>query len=253
MGILNKTRKILWAQSGNRCALCRQELVLSGTVTDDQSVVGDECHIVSREVNGPRHDSTYPKEKIDTIDNLILLCRVHHKQVDDQVETFTADILRQMKANHEKWVSEKLGQHEAKSVRIRRIKGNIPSLAGHLGSIAEVLNLVLGSYGGYFNHDEPRSVEEAEMVGGFLQDLRDLIDLWSDMEPVEQVKATYSLGEALKQLQDAGFMVFGARENQVFEGVSPQETWPMLHLVVVHRDNPGILVPGDSLDISEPG
>jgi hypothetical protein len=46
MGISDRTRKILWGRSGNRCALCRRELVEEGTAVDAESVVGDECHII---------------------------------------------------------------------------------------------------------------------------------------------------------------------------------------------------------------
>ncbi len=46
----------------------------------------------------------YPIERIDEVDNLILLCRVHHKMVDDPPMTYLADALREMKARHEKLV-----------------------------------------------------------------------------------------------------------------------------------------------------
>ena len=77
---------------------------MDATPEDDESVVGDECHIVSGKPIGPRYDSEYPVEEIDSYLNLILMCRVHHKMVDDQAETFTADILHQ----HESWVVQAL-------------------------------------------------------------------------------------------------------------------------------------------------
>lgn len=91
--------------------MCRQELVLSGE-SDPQpsSVVGDECHIISREPLGPRYDSTFPIRQLDSYDNLLLLCKVHHKQIDDQVDAFPAAELRRLKACHEAWVSSTLGE-----------------------------------------------------------------------------------------------------------------------------------------------
>ena len=47
MALSGKTRKVLWGRSGNRRAICRREIVLDATPSDDASVVGDECHIVS--------------------------------------------------------------------------------------------------------------------------------------------------------------------------------------------------------------
>jgi hypothetical protein len=81
---------------------------MDATPQDDESVVGDECHIVSSKPDGPRYDPQFPVDQIDFYTNLILLCRVHHKMIDDQSETFTADILHQLKANHEKWVADAL-------------------------------------------------------------------------------------------------------------------------------------------------
>ncbi len=106
--ITDKTRKMLWGRSGNRCAVCQNELVVNATSVDDESIVGDECHIISSRPNGPRYDPSYPQEKLDAYENLILLCRVHHKTIDDQCESYTVDKLRQLKVNHERWVSEKL-------------------------------------------------------------------------------------------------------------------------------------------------
>ncbi len=58
MGISLKTRKMLWGRAANRCAFrdCRKELVVDATETDDESLVGEECHIVAREEGGAKRD-----------------------------------------------------------------------------------------------------------------------------------------------------------------------------------------------------
>ena len=108
MAINDKTRKLLWGRSGNRCAFCRNELIMDASREDDESIVGEECHIISGKPNGPRYDTEFPADQVDSYTNLILLCRVHHKMIDDQSETFKADIIYQLKANHERWVSDAL-------------------------------------------------------------------------------------------------------------------------------------------------
>ncbi len=45
MAITDRTRKILWARSGNCCAVCRKDLIIDASDDDDESVVGEECHI----------------------------------------------------------------------------------------------------------------------------------------------------------------------------------------------------------------
>lgn len=107
MAITDRTRKILWSKSGNRCAICRTHLVEPGTATDDDAVVGDECHVVARSVDGPR-GGQIEAELVDDVSNLLLLCKTHHKLVDDQPGQYTSDVLRTLKAEHEVWVDRAL-------------------------------------------------------------------------------------------------------------------------------------------------
>jgi predicted restriction endonuclease len=76
-------------------------LVVDETDLDAESVVGDECHIISEASNGPRHDPDFPIDEIDNISNLMLLCRVHHKMVDDQYDTYTAELLQSIRSNRD--------------------------------------------------------------------------------------------------------------------------------------------------------
>ena len=133
----DKTRKLLWGRSGSRCAFCRSELIMDATPHDNESVVGEECHIISGKPKGPRYDPKFSVDKIDSYSNLILLCRIHHKIIDDQSETFTTNILSQLKANHERWVAETLELatiHEslpvAKSIEAKflKVKLSMPEL-----------------------------------------------------------------------------------------------------------------------------
>ena len=55
------------------------------TSTDDESIVrGRVPRIVSERHNGPRFDPNFPVDQIDGYDNLLLLCKTHHKMIDDQ-------------------------------------------------------------------------------------------------------------------------------------------------------------------------
>ncbi|MDQ8432209.1 hypothetical protein Q3D33_04705 [Enterococcus faecium] len=110
MGISVKTRKLLWGKAANRCSMCdcRRELIMDETETDDYSVVGEECHIVAREKDGPRGESTLSKEERDKYDNLVLMCSIHHKVIDDQPNTYTVELLKNIKLEHETWVRDNL-------------------------------------------------------------------------------------------------------------------------------------------------
>lgn len=110
MGISLKTHKLLWGRSGNKCAFadCRNDLIADETETDDESIIGDEAHIVARSEDGPRGVSKLTEEERDKYDNLILLCRKHHKIIDDQPVFFSVEKLVEIKKNHEKWISDSL-------------------------------------------------------------------------------------------------------------------------------------------------
>lgn len=111
MAISDRTRKLLWGQSGNRCARCFRVLSVDETELDDPSIVGEECHIISGR-RGPRADANFPADNIDEYGNLILLCRIDHKTVDDQERAFGASVLRAMKAAHERKVARALARAE---------------------------------------------------------------------------------------------------------------------------------------------
>jgi hypothetical protein len=243
MTISDKARKTLWGRSANRCASCKQELVVNSTPKDDESIVGEECHIVSGQPNGPRYDPVFPIEKLDLYQNLILLCCIHHKMVDDQSTTYTINILQQMKLNHEKWVRENLKPStQFGTTRIRRIKKNIPAFLYRFTTGKEVLNLINSSYVYYMNHDEPQTQEEADLVGEFFKTLQDWGDLGPDLDPSDHVRMGFILTRTLQQLEEAGFYVFGAREVQIIEGgkEDPSE-WPVAIIQVIRKNNSEII------------
>jgi hypothetical protein len=93
MSILDKDRKLLWGRSANRCSICKKELVVLKTENDDDSIIGEECHIISKRENGPRFRSNYDFNNADSYSNLLLLCRIHHKVIDDQVNEYSEPAL----------------------------------------------------------------------------------------------------------------------------------------------------------------
>ena len=82
---------------------------MDATETDDESLVGEACHIVAQSVDGPRGSSLLNAEQRDKYANLILLCNIHHKQIDDQFNDYPVSKLKELKAQHESWVRTQLG------------------------------------------------------------------------------------------------------------------------------------------------
>jgi hypothetical protein len=256
MAIDDKTRKLLWGRSGNRCAICKRELVLDRSSSATEAVVGDECHIVSDRPGGPRHDPSFPGNRVDTYDNLLLLCRVHHKMVDDQSDTYTADRLRSVKAAHETWVRERLSSTK-RSVdpTPRRIRLKVPTHLVRLWNGKQLLDIVVGADAFAFDHDEDLNSGEAKLVGGFLQTLSDYGDLGLDIEPAQRVDASVELSDALGEIESAGFFVFGGREVDRLETAQGASTRLVVAIVqVLRQSNAGIIkisagdVPGAPTD-----
>jgi hypothetical protein len=98
MGISLKTHKMLWGRAANRSAFpeCRHELVMDASETDEESLIGEECHMIARVQNGPRGDSPLASESRDQYDNLILLYDLHHQVIDDQPNTYHVRALKEM-------------------------------------------------------------------------------------------------------------------------------------------------------------
>lgn len=102
----DKDIKILWGRSGNRCAICKIELTPDG----DEYTLGEMAHIVARSPDGPRGSVEISDGEIDDYSNLILLCPTHHAEIDKNDKKWSRQELLRIKNEHERWVSEQLGQ-----------------------------------------------------------------------------------------------------------------------------------------------
>ncbi|MDX2707335.1 hypothetical protein PV350_31445 [Streptomyces sp. PA03-6a] len=118
MAINVVVRKLLWGRAGNQCAMpdCLQSLTVDlateeeGILVAAGAVVGEEAHIRSSQLAGPRHDINYPIDRLDSYDNLLLLCPTHHSIVDKNngVQFSVADLVK-IKLTHEERVARSLG------------------------------------------------------------------------------------------------------------------------------------------------
>jgi hypothetical protein len=243
MSISDKNLKILWGKSGNKCAMCRHTLVFESTSNDSESVVGEECHIISGAKNGPRSDSSFPRNKIDDISNLILLCRVHHKQIDDQVETYTPDLLLIIKSNHEKWVEDKLRDTpKISKVRVMRDKAQIPEKLNVINTGKEMFGILTGCLASYMDYSDNLSDEELDLVGPFLQNVKDWSELAQDMDPIQKINATRDLDAELSALREMDLLAFAAVEIQkMVGGISDESEFPVLHLTVSKANDPNVV------------
>lgn len=115
----------LWVNSGGMCALCGRLLVFEDAGKDVN--IGEKAHIIPHSPGGPRKKdrkaSGMTEEEINTADNLILLCRVCHKIVDNNEEKYPPDLLRKRKKEHEEWVLTRLRNVETSIAIIHKTHG----------------------------------------------------------------------------------------------------------------------------------
>ncbi len=96
-----------WA-SGGRCQFkgCNEKLFIE-SLTNEELNHSNIAHIVASSPNGPR-GSDKSHELSNNLENLMLLCREHHKLVDDYPEKYPSELLISMKKEQEENVSRLL-------------------------------------------------------------------------------------------------------------------------------------------------
>jgi hypothetical protein len=174
-------------------------------------VFGEEAHIVGQSPNGPRAGSI---PDVDSYANLILLCRKHHKQVDDQVRYYTVERLTEIKRQHEKWVASLGETINPGPVRLIPDPTRPPKKMLTLITTGTALwRFVNGSHSFFPSWPDGLSDEYEDLIAGFFDSLRDWMDIAGDLDSYrDELHARRSLDESIEELAKAGFLV-GARER----------------------------------------
>jgi hypothetical protein len=111
------------------------------------------------------------------------------------------------------------------------LKENIPAHLLRLTFGKDILNIIQNACAHVFHHDEPASEDEAQLLAEFFQEAQDFGDFCRDLDAGEHVKAAFRMSALLRQIEEAGFWVFGGREIQRLEGgIGAPEAWPVVIL-----------------------
>lgn len=234
MGITSKTRKNLWAKSGNRCSICKKEL-FSKSDSEDILNIGEECHIISSKNNGPRYKKGL--SDYDCYENLLLLCRNHHKEIDTLADTYTEKILKSMKLTHEKWVRSTLGNSLKKKCK------EPPAFLTRVTSGKELFNMFSNIMAHRIDYDEGENSQEVEYIGRALQKLSDYVDLAGvHLESYDKVKISSELNIFLKELDEKGFFLFAGKKIEDIEHDGMElENWEIVTLALKKKGSSEII------------
>ena len=105
--IKEQTRCILWGRSAGRCEFrgCNADLTRHPE-TKELVNIAEAAHIIGFSKNGPRGEAEITEELANSIENLMLICRVCHKTIDTNIDNYPVELLREMKKEHEFRVSQ---------------------------------------------------------------------------------------------------------------------------------------------------
>lgn len=214
MAITSKTRKELWAKSGNRCAICKKELVHQISQEDGSFIIGDECHIISSSIDGPRYKPGI--EDYDSYDNLLLLCKNHHREIDENCTSYTEELLHYIKTSHENRVKETLDSSMSGKSTTRK-----PRFIKRITSGKELLNIFHHIAFIYRDYDEPADEEECTYIADVFQYFTDIIDIYSDLEVSDLIKEGQNLTRIINELKEKGYYVYAESHKVKLTGKNP--------------------------------
>ncbi|MEM8926528.1 MAG: HNH endonuclease [Actinomycetota bacterium] len=102
----DKTLKILFAASGNRCAFpgCSRSLVAAESDVTAEMVLGEIAHIVGLTPKSARWRKDMTDAERNAPENLVVLCGDHHKVIDNKENErrYSEAVVRRMKSEHQR-------------------------------------------------------------------------------------------------------------------------------------------------------
>lgn len=168
------TVKRLFAVSGNLCGFPK----CSTPLVDPQSgaIIGAMCHIKGDKPGSARYDRCQSNEDRHGFANLILLCNVHHKVVDDDEDAYSVERLLQMKQDHESRHAGSPPVDEATAERFVTVAISNSAVHGSvvtgLGQSGGQIAHSIHNYYGASSPDEPIRIEGKLEMAAELELLR---------------------------------------------------------------------------------
>lgn len=123
-----KVQSALWARSAGRCQYrgCNHDLVGDLISGNENALFGFIAHIIADSADGPRGDPIRSPLLAKSLDNLMLMCAVHHKLIDvDSLVDHPEALLVEMKAEHEARVAMLAGIDTDRASHVLRFGASI--------------------------------------------------------------------------------------------------------------------------------
>lgn len=111
----------------------------------------------------------------------------------------------------------------------------------------QLAGVIGGGQMAVFHNDDPMDEVELDLISTFLQELRDWGDIWEGMEIGERVRTEYQLNERLKEVEEAGWTVFGQQENRRGRVMGVLDDWIWSVVAVVKGEPESVATVGNKL------
>ncbi|MBL0925387.1 MAG: SAVED domain-containing protein [Sphingomonadaceae bacterium] len=123
-----RVQSALWARAAGRCQYrgCNRDLVGDLITGNKDALFGFIAHVVADTPSGPRGDPTRSLKLAKSLDNLMLLCPIHHKLIDvDDEDGHPESHLLAMKSEHEGRIALLTGIDEVRASHVLRFGASI--------------------------------------------------------------------------------------------------------------------------------
>lgn len=197
------TVRHLFAHSGNVCAFpgCSHPLIDA-----ENNFLAEVCHIEAAEPGGERFNPQTTNEERRHRNNLLLLCHRHHVETNN-VERWTVEKMRELKAEHERRFEESVA---------RIVESSITGItkAATLGEPT-----TLAAFGAFLG------LNSDESLGSLDHSVRPLFDRLRKLAPETRALLTIVLERSENYFDDLGLRL---SELEQVTGLGPRELKPHL-------------------------
>jgi len=108
-GLSQADRRFIIGRSGGCCNKCRIQ-VFKENEFREQATLADDAHICAYSEGGPRGDEPGSPSDRNARENIILLCKLCHSEIDQQPLKFTPASLKNIREAHYAWIDSRLGE-----------------------------------------------------------------------------------------------------------------------------------------------
>ena len=116
----------------------------------------------------------------------------------------------------------------------------------------EVIDVITGCHFSYSFNDEPNNDTEIDLVGGFLQELRDWCDIWDDIDIPGQMKATSRVSDMVDDLETSGWTVYGSKMKGKRKLAGVESEWKWYAIAVIRGQPEDVIFAGDRILVHKP-